>query len=188
MLQTYAAHFDCVTGVSTSHDSSECFASSSRDKTVNMWDLRLPKPALYLYAQHICPFSTVDWTENNNIYAGDDSGHVHVIDSRVPKKFLQSIEVFDYCGVHKVKFNGWVKQLINFDQFQITTAVFFRNLFGVCGLSNTFKVFDAADDGKEVYSNSDAQNYVRDICWNPKNKEFYTVNWDAQLNTHVIKF
>jgi hypothetical protein len=65
---------------------------------------------LGLFEEHMFPFTSIYWStsaENNeNIFAGDEIGQLHVIDKRVPNKLQRSVEIFDHRPLNKIRVKG----------------------------------------------------------------------------------
>lgn len=169
-INTYGyGHIETITGVSSSSLSEHIFATCSRDKSFKMWDYRQPKPVqcengtCSRYA-----YTSLYWTQanesNEQLFIGDESGHINTVDIRYMSKIFNRIKHFD-SAIHKVKFE--------------------QKLYAVLGNSNVVKVVDTEEDHKIVYENAEAMDYVRDVYWNEKNA-FYTIGWDTEIRCHVI--
>lgn len=62
----------------------------------------------------------------------------------------------------------------------------FSNHIAVSGNTNEIKVFDALNN-KQIYANSKSKNYVRDMCWMPKEKNtLYSIGWDSKIHKHTV--
>lgn len=167
------AHCRAIHSISSKPDANTIFASCSSDKILSIWDVRDNKPIVDFFENEVGN-STCLWHSINGIdkiYMGDDAGIVHVFD---PRK-LASAELTEKIykrTIHKIDFNQNNDYLC------------------VLGSSETVKVFDKAIDGKIVYENSDADDYVRDICWmNAENKqqnEFYSIGWNKHVKKHIV--
>lgn len=106
------AHGASITSVSTSPDDDFVFVTTSRDKSVLLWDNRMRLPCSGLRDDYICAFTALSWNykeqkSSNIIYVGDELGLLHSIDKRKPQEFLASYQVFN-CAINKIKIKGLV--------------------------------------------------------------------------------
>lgn len=102
------AHGAGITGVATSPYNECIFTTTSRDKSTLLWDTRVQLPASGLYENHDFAFTAVAWnsienSESNYIYVGDDIGNLYFIDKRKPNEFSNTIGIFDTRGIMKLK-------------------------------------------------------------------------------------
>lgn len=164
------AHADAVTDIASKPDSESCFLTSSRDKSISMWDYRLATPVVNYYEGDF-PYNTISWsTDLAQILAGNERGEIHVFDSRNLKTIFQQIQGFSHKPIHKIKVN------CNND-----------NLVAVLGQSKVVKVFDMKNDFKLVYENDSAIDYVRDVHWCRDNSDsFYSIGWNKTAAVHSV--
>lgn len=108
------AHSDCINGVSFNPDSNEnVFATSSDDKSILIWDLRIKtkRMASGLYEYNGASFHGIHWstlTENKGlVLAGDIAGNLFSFDVRKPFVVYSKISASDRC-IRKIIFNGLV--------------------------------------------------------------------------------
>lgn len=180
--ETYRyAHRDVITDISGKPQSNDIFATCSRDRYLSIWDKRNRLPMVDFcinadYANTACFWSSVGGVER--LYLGDDTGTVHIYDPRQLKQLIQSHELFDR-PVYRFKMHPDEKLLC------------------VLGLSTTFNVIDTTDDAKILHTNSQSDDYVRDVCWklaatSQTNKSssssatFYSVGWNRNVYHHCL--
>ena len=105
------AHTDDITGVSRDPSNVQQFVSSSKDRSVVMWDLRIPTPDVksMLYNANGLMFHSVHWcdAEENNglVMVGARNGFIYSIDVRHPKVFVNKIKAA-HIPVTKMAFDG----------------------------------------------------------------------------------
>lgn len=179
--ETYRyAHRDVITDISGKPQSNDIFATCSRDRYLSIWDKRNRKPMVDYctnddYANTACLWSTVGGVDR--LYLGDDTGTVYIYDPRQLKQLLKSYELFDR-PIHRFKMHADGKMMCVF------------------GLSTTFKVIDTTDDANILYTDSQSDDYVRDVCWKIADKSstpsssssttFYSVGWNRNVHQHHI--
>lgn len=169
------AHSDTITGISANPKSESIFASCSSDAVVCVWDDRLMSPIISYNESHDIGYTTCHWHANSGIdklYLGDEIGTVSVYDPRKLDTCETKISVNDQ-PIHKISFNA------NGD------------LLCILDNSNAIRVFDKTVDGEIIYENTDAVDYVRDICWDKqsnerKEKRFYSIGWCGHAKKHLI--
>lgn len=176
-VHTYRyAHKEMVTDITSKPQSSDIFASCSRDRVLSIWDTRLTLPMIkYCKNEHFANTACV-WLENDGIdqlYVGDDSGTISAYDSRNLNEPLMTQKLLDR-PIYKFKLNPDGK------------------LLAVLGQTNTIKVIDAGSNAETIYTNSTANEYTRDVCW-VKNQDldnkkfFYSVGWNKTITRHTIE-
>lgn len=169
-LHTYDyGHIDMVTSISSKKTSEFIFASCSHDKSFKIWDYRQPKPVVNINTKSSkYGLTTLYWTRldesNEELYIGDETGHINIVDTRNMSKVLNKIQYYD-TPIHKIKFE--------------------QKRFVVLGIDKTVKVVDIKQNQKVIYDNSDSIDYARDAYWCEKNK-FYTVGWNMQVKMHLL--
>lgn len=168
-MNTYNyGHIDTISGLSSSSSSEHIFATCSRDKAFKVWDYRQSKPVQNQTDCSQYAYTTLYWTHpnesNEQLYIGDETGHVNTVDMRYMSKFLNRIKYFD-SPIHKIKFE--------------------QRRYVVLGNSNVIKVADTEQGHKVVYQNGESVDYVRDVHWNEKTA-FYTIGWDMKMQSHWI--
>lgn len=170
------AHSDCINGVASKPNSNSVFCICSSDQSFSIWDYRLSVPVVNEHEKHIVRYTTCNWLINgsgiDSIYLGDECGNVQIFDSRNIENPVKLLNVHDR-PIHKIKPypNG--------------------NLLAILGQSNTIKVFDGNYNFKQIYFNSNANDFIRDICWKNGNtsKTFYSIGWNKQVKEHkIIKY
>lgn len=174
--RTYrGAHHEVITAVSAKPKSNDMFASCSRDRFLSIWDLRSRLPIISLCKNEEFANTACLWSEGNGVeklYLGDDTGTLYIYDPRKLNTFLATQRILDR-PIHKLKMNPT------------------NELIGVLGHTNTFKVINTSLEMDTIYSNSNAVDYVRDICWvNNKNrpqKSFISVGWSEHVKYHSIQ-
>lgn len=164
------AHGDAITEIANKPSSDFCFLTSSRDKSISLWDYRLQLPVVDCHDGEF-GYSTVSWATNHTqLLAGNERGDVHIFDSRNLKSILKQVKGFSNKPVHKIKTNP------NND-----------NLVAVLGQSNVVKVFDIKNDFKLIYENDSSNDYVRDVHWCRDNSNtFYSIGWNKQSGIHKV--
>lgn len=169
-ISTYrGAHSRAVTGIASSPNVPDVFASCSRDHCVSIWDRRLSTPIVAFAESHKVGYTTVDWvvqdeTGVDRIYVGDEAGWIHALDSRSPNQFVTSWKVFD-APIHRLRFNG-PHALVIADSTEI-------------------KVLHVNNQGAVIYANNDATDYVRDAHWT-SSTELRTIGWDSAVRCHKL--
>ena len=109
--QLKRCHTDDITGVSRDPSNVQQFVSSSKDRTVAMWDLRIPGANVktLLYRSKELMFHSVHWcdAEENNglVMAGASDGCVYSIDLRSPRELVSKMKVAN-TPVLKIVFDG----------------------------------------------------------------------------------
>lgn len=168
-VNTYRyAHNQAITGLSAKPtDDKHLFASCSRDRNICIWDHRVSVPvADYFEGCHV--YTTITWADIDGIdriYAGENSGNIAVHDPRSLKMVLEVLKNTSNRSVHRIKVN--------------------KNLVTVLSLSNVVEVLDSAANHSVVYTNSGAEDYVRDVHY-VDDKTFYSVGWDKKFTKHVL--
>ena len=105
------SHTDDITGVSRDPSNVQQFVSSSKDRSVVLWDLRIPGPHVrtMLYNADELMFHSVHWcdaVENNGlVMVGARNGFIYSIDVRRPKLFVNKIKAA-HKAVLKMVFDG----------------------------------------------------------------------------------
>lgn len=172
------AHRDVITDVTCKPQSNDMFATCARDRYLSIWDKRSHLPMVGFcknddYANTACLWSAIDGVER--LYLGDDTGTVYIYD---PRQLTQSIQSHALCDrpIYRFKMHPNEKMMCVF------------------GLSTTLKVIDTTDDAKILYTNSQSDDYVRDVCWkmdtNKSNESlttFYSVGWNRNFHQHRIQ-
>lgn len=162
------AHKEAITDVSSQPQSSNLFATSSRDRSLSIWDLRSKMPLVHSRTNEHFAYTACLWAQNN-LFVGDDSGRMYILDCRKPNEYLTTISLFER-PIYKFKLNPSA------------------NLLCVLGQTNTLKVVstNTSDAGTVVYNDSSASDYVRDLCW-VQNNQFYSIGWSKNIGQHSIK-
>lgn len=167
-ISTYrAAHSREITGLASSPDQPNVFASCSRDRCLNIWDKRLSTPIVDFNETHNVGFTALNWLNPDGtdvIYVGDEAGWIFSIDPRSPKIFVTSRKIFE-APIHRLRFSG--------------------SKVAVIANSSEIKVLDTAVDGCVIFTNNDAKDYVRDAHWS-KSTELWTIGWDSAVQTHIF--
>lgn len=167
------AHKEAITDVSSQPQSSNLFATSSRDRSLKIWDLRSKIPLVNTRTNEHFAYTACLWLQNN-LFLGDDSGQMHILDCRKLNEYLATISLFER-PIYKFKLSPSKKLLC------------------VLGQTNTLKVVstETSDAVTVVYNDSSASDYVRDICWmNDKNEEkksFCSIGWSKNIGQHSVK-
>lgn len=181
--ETYRyAHRDVITDISGKPQSNDIFATCSRDRYLSIWDKRNRLPMVDFcknddYANTACLWSSIGGVDR--LYLGDDTGTVYIYDPRQLKQLVKSLALSDR-PIHRFKMHPNEKMMC------------------VLSLSQTFKVIDTTDDANVLYTDSQADDYVRDICWkntatdqsgkpSPSSTTFYSVGWNRNVHQHHIQ-
>lgn len=177
--ETYRyAHRDVITDISGKPQSNDIFATCSRDRYLSIWDKRNRLPMVDYrknddYANTACAWSTVDGIER--LYLGDDTGTVYIYDPRQLKQLVKSCTLFDR-PIYRFKMHADGKMMCVF------------------GLSTTFNVIDTTEQANILYTDSQSDDYVRDVCWkigtNQPDKAsttFYSIGWNRNVHQHHIQ-
>lgn len=171
LYKTYrCAHGDAITDIVSKPDTDSSFLTSSRDKSISVWDYRLALPVVDYY-QGEFGYNSISWSTNfTQILAGNETGEVHIFDSRNLKSTLQQVQGFNSKPIHKIKTNCNNK-----------------NFVAVLGQSNVVKVFDIKNDFKLVYEDDSATDYVRDVHWcGDKSNTLYSIGWKKHTGIHKV--
>lgn len=161
------AHVDAVTGISCRPDST-LFCSCSRDKSFSIWDFRLAQPVIDYHEDHSVAYTTCKWNENH-IYVGDESGNLHVYDTRQTyEQPMKTLDIFDR-PIHKIRLNGIASMAI-------------------LGETSRMKLLDQANNFNILFEYDSADDYVRDICWrrDTNSKQFYTIGYNSHVKAHKL--
>lgn len=181
--ETYRyAHRDVITDISGKPQSNDIFATCSRDRYLSIWDKRNRLPMVDFcknddYANTACLWSSIGGVDR--LYLGDDTGTVYIYDPRQLKQLVKSLALSDR-PIHRFRMHPNEKMMC------------------VLSLSQTFKVIDTTDDANVLYTDSQADDYVRDICWkntatdqsgkpSPSSTTFYSVGWNRNVHQHHIQ-
>lgn len=170
-LHTYHyGHIDLVPSISSKHTSEYIFASCSHDKSFKIWDYRQSEPVVNINTKSSkYGLTSIYWTglneSNEELYIGDETGCINIVDTRNMSTFVNTIQYF-HSPIHKIKFE--------------------QKRFVILGIDKTVKVVDITDKPIIIYDNNDQIDYVRDAYWCDKNK-FYTVGWNMQVKRHLIE-
>lgn len=158
------AHCDAVTGISSKPDDGHVFASCSRDRTLSIWDTRNIRPAVDWFDGKYA-YTTVRWFMHNGVehlFAGDETGNLNVHDPRNMSCVADIVTVHSR-PILKIKEND--------------------DLIAVLSQSNVIHVLDITTQYSETYTNSNADDFVRDALWKGK-QEFYSIGWDSKVSKH----
>lgn len=167
------AHKEVITGITSHPESNDIFATSSRDRYLSVWDLRSRLPMIDTCKNEDFANTTCFWSKlngQNYLYVGDDSGTIHIYDPRKLHECLVTQQIHDR-PIHKFKMNPT------------------GNLLCVLGQTNALKVISNTLKADTVYTNDDANDYVRDVCWVNKGEQqqsFHSVGWNRGVGHHVI--
>lgn len=171
---TYAgAHWNLISNIACHPESSDVFASCSKDGRALMWDTRLPRPASLINRG---PFeaapSAIAWQPNQatRIVIGDETGSVVVTDVRNTNGKLRQI-VTNQREIYRMEFSPWCQQQV-----------------AIIGNDPTVSVLNVMDDYFEIsYVDSQSHSdFVHGLAWHPISHKLYTCSWDKSIVSHSI--
>lgn len=161
------AHTKNVTGISFSQCSS-CFATSSRDGAIFIWDSRLQRPIVHRFEEpHGNGFTALEWnSDGHRLYAGDVTGDFIQMDTRNTNRVISTIHAFDR-PIRKFTGAG--------------------NSLGVLGDSNQIRIYHRISN-EVLYVDRRCNDFVRDLYWpNRENgNTFYSIERDGGIKSHQI--
>lgn len=171
------AHNEVITDISSKPESSDIFATCSRDRFLTIWDLRSRLPLCDTCKNEDFANTACLWSKSNglnHLYVGDDSGAFHIHD---PRKLNERL---------------LTKRLLNrpIYKFQMNPT---GKVICILGQTNVLKVIKNDLTADTIYENSDACDYVRDVCWanngqqQPAHSNFHSVGWNKGFAHHTIK-
>jgi len=172
-VQSFTDHEAEVTGVRFS-PSGGLFGSTSRDKTLKIWDQREAKSTMSI--QHQTALLSLNWSANNNhIMFGGEDGSFQVVDIR-----NTSAAVFSKKYSSKVTAVSSSKN----DKFVAVTT------------DSQLEVFSNADSSTPSSSTSsmlssllkdDSHYYLRSVSWNPtKPNDLVCGGWNKNISLYSI--
>lgn len=166
------AHQQMITDISIKPQSEDIFATTSRDRNLSIWDIRSAFPMVNVCKNVDFANTACLWLRNDGIeklYLGDDNGTIHVYDPRNLNNSLMTKKLFDR-PIYKFQLNPDGKLLC------------------VLGQTNTLTVIDTGPQADTIYTDSTANDYVRDICWKMSDsKTFCSIGWNKNVARHTIK-
>ncbi|XP_055301987.1 protein valois [Sitodiplosis mosellana] len=176
--QTYRyAHKAAITGVSSKPNSDDLFATTSRDHSLSIWDLRSKMPLVNCFKNEDFANTACLWAQpqNNgvdNLFVGEDSGKMHILDPRKLNEYVVTQTLFER-PIYKFRLSPSKKSLC------------------ILGQTNTLKVVSMTTGAETIYTDSTACDYVRDVCWinnqNDAQQSFYSIGWSKNVGQHSIK-
>lgn len=166
------AHDQAITGISSKPESSDVFATCSRDRFLTLWDLRSRLPLIDTCKNDDFANTACLWSKSeglNHLFVGDDAGAIHIYDPRKLNERLLTQRLLDR-PIYKFKMDPTEK------------------LICVLGQTNHMKVINNTLTADIVYTNSNASDYVRDVCWlnNGQQQSFHSVGWNRDFGHHII--
>lgn len=158
------------------------FCSCSNDRSFAIWDYRQnrnilnQRPSKRYNKDKDFDYTACLWQRhkgNELLFIGNAAGYVDVFDPRNFAERLQSWKLYRR-PIQKIKSNPNDQAIC------------------VMAASNEIKVLECGHgEAKEIYTNSDADDFVRDICWIPTKANetkqiFYSVGWNHNVQKHAF--
>lgn len=112
-LNTYTGHEHIVYTAVWSPLVPNCFASTSGDQTIRVWDVRKPYMSGIVVHGHEAEILTCDWSkyDQNVIASGACDNAIRLWDLRNPKQFLQELRGHEYA-VRRLKFSPFERSVL----------------------------------------------------------------------------
>lgn len=163
------AHRGKIRGIAAASSNNDEYVSCGQDRRVLIWDERQALPALKLCDGNVVDFSAIYWSTadecNEQVFVGDISGNMTVLDPRVPKN----------CLLKKKVATGAINSLVAKSK-KIVVNNYSRSTI-VCELkSGAFET---------IYADASAPNHVTSAAWSDDDT-FWTVGWNNFVKKHVL--
>lgn len=177
-IRTYKAHESAVCSLSLNPSCNKSFISCSEDYRALIWDTRKENPAILIPQNDGYPSASA-WSslDNNLIALGSENGQLTIYDIRnikLDQKFA-TIKASERL-IRRVEFNPRHKMIATGSE-DCRTEVFQLNYSSVANESNL----------ERIYQNSEHNDYVTDLAWNPLNSnEYLTSSWDGTIKKHQV--
>ncbi|BET02658.1 WD domain, G-beta repeat [Nesidiocoris tenuis] len=158
----FPAHSRAVASVAASPEHSSVFASCSMDRSVLLWDTRLPRPAKAIVSGD-CGYSALAWLDDRQIAVGSEMGAVHTYDVRtvqpLAKRHLHEMPI------HKLASrSGFIASCADSSEIQVWQP----DLDKVLSLKTQHTMF------------------ARDVAWHPKKPDLFSCGFDGAVFSYRI--